>query len=109
MRQPPSNIQSGQPTAESTLDTPRKVAGADEPEGTHFEPDPEQGVKVVHQVRPTMLPVEGPTDDDGQGGREDATCADVRVTPTVASVREALPTDGDDEGREDNDGEGRPA
>jgi hypothetical protein len=85
------NVQSGRRTVESTADTERVLAGADEPEGTHYEPDPDQIVKVVHQVKPESLPLEGPTDFDARDHADGTASTDVRVTPARASVREAAP------------------
>lgn len=85
--------QAGQPLAESTFDTDRVAARADERDGTHYEADPDQIVKVVHQVKPATLPIEGPADPAQHGPTEDASMVDVRVTPRAPSVHEALPPD----------------
>jgi hypothetical protein len=81
------NVQSGRPTAE-TEPAPSK---ADRPEGTHYEPDPDQIVKVVHQVKPDSLPLQGPTDFEARGPADDTASTDVRLTPPRASVRESGP------------------
>jgi hypothetical protein len=91
MREQPQNTQTGAPTLESTADTETEVAGMDEPEGEHFEADADQLVKVVHQVNPGSVPVEGPTDFEQRGPRDDTSNVEARVTPTTASVREATP------------------
>jgi hypothetical protein len=83
--------QAGQPLAESTFDTDRVTARAGEPDGAHYEADPDQIVKVVHQVKPATLPIEGPADPAKHGPTDDASMLDVRVTPETASVHEALP------------------
>lgn len=89
----PRNIQSGVPVAESTFDTEPRVASADERDGAHFEADPEQIVKVVHQVRPDAIPPATETDYDERGGPQAETTTDIRVTPATASVHEARPKD----------------
>jgi pimeloyl-ACP methyl ester carboxylesterase len=88
-----NNVQSGRRPAEGTADTPRAPSPADEPEGTHYEPDPDQLVKVVHQVKPESLPLEGPTDFEARDHADDVAVTDVGVTPSRASVREAKPKD----------------
>lgn len=85
------NVQSGRPTAESTVEREPVLCRADQPEGTHYEPDPDQIVKVVHQVKPDSLPLQGPTDFEARGPADDTATTDVRVTPARSSVREAGP------------------
>lgn len=87
----PRNIQSGAAVAESTFDTHPRVASAAERESVHYEPDPDQIVKVVHQVRPDTIPPATETDYGERGGPQPETCTDVRVTPALASVHEARP------------------
>jgi hypothetical protein len=89
---PMRNRQSGAPVAQSTEDSAR-VASADRREGLHYEADPDQLVKVVHQVKPAAIPVQGPTDYGERGGPQDNEAADVAVTPETASVWEARPHD----------------
>jgi hypothetical protein len=85
----PSNIQSGVPTAESTVDKGPVVASAEHPKDAHYEPDPDQIVRVSHLVKPDALPLDTPTDYDERGGPEDTTVTDVRVSPAEPSVWEA--------------------
>jgi hypothetical protein len=89
----PRNIQSGEPVAESSFDTQPRVASAAEPEGTHYEADPDQIVKVSHQVKPESLPPDTETDYEARGGPQAEAMTDVRVTPTDGSVREARAKD----------------
>lgn len=92
---PPRNIQSGVPVAASASSGPI-VSPADQHDG-HYEPSAEQVVKVVHQVKPTALPPQGPTDFEVHGGSQPERQVDVRVTPEEASVWEALPAEPRDE------------
>jgi pimeloyl-ACP methyl ester carboxylesterase len=85
------NGQFGQTPEESTADTSRVVSSAAERDGTHYEPDPDQIVKVVHQVKPQSLPLQGPTDVEARNHADDTTSVDVRVSPARASVQEASP------------------
>jgi hypothetical protein len=94
----PRNIQSGVPAAETTTDDGPAVASAARRDGVHYEPDDDQVVRVVHQVKPATLPAEGPTDYDDRGGADDTSTTDVAVTPTSASVWQALPDEPKDEG-----------
>ncbi len=87
------NQQSGAPVAQST-DDGAEVAPSDIRSGVHYEPDPDQVVKVVHQVKPTSIPVEGPTDYARRGGPQDTAVTDVAITPETASVWEARPDTG---------------
>jgi hypothetical protein len=87
------NIQSGATVAESTFDTDPQVASAAERDGTHYEPDEGQIVKVVHQVRPETIPPDTETDYDERGGPQRESTTDIRVTPAAASVHEARPKD----------------
>jgi hypothetical protein len=87
-------MQSGAPVAESTFDTDPTVASAEAREGVHYELDPDQIVKVVHQVRPDAIPLDTETDYDARGGPQAESTTDVRVTPAAASVHEARPKDG---------------
>jgi hypothetical protein len=87
------NIQSGVPVAESAGDAVPQVASAAERGGAHYEPDPDQGVKAVHQIKPDAIPVATPTDYEQRGGPQPETVTDIRVTPSQASVHEARPLD----------------
>lgn len=89
----PRNIQSGAPVAESTFDSDPRVVSADEREGVRLEPDPDQIVKVTHQVRPAAIPPATETDYDERGGPQPEATTDIRVTPDTASVHEARPKD----------------
>jgi len=89
----PRNVQSGAPVAESTFDKDPQVASAADREGTHYEPDSDQIVKVVHQVRPEAIPLDTETDYDERGGPQGEAATDVRVTPSAASVHEARAKD----------------
>jgi hypothetical protein len=91
-RDPIRNEQSGVPVAQSTNDA-AAVASADRRDGKHYEADPDQIVKVVHQVKPRGIPVEGPTDFARHGGPQDTSVTDVAITPEVASVWEARKSD----------------
>ena len=89
----PRNRNSGVPAAESAADAQPKVARADGQPDAHYEPDPDQIVKVVHQVSPDRLPPQGPTDFDAHGGPSDTRVTDVAVDPAAPSVWEASPPD----------------
>lgn len=92
MTNPPDpNIQSGVPTAVSTVDN--GAVGSAANRDAHYETDADQVVKVVHQVTPDSLPNQGPTDFAKHGGQQAYTAADVKITPTSTSVWEALPPD----------------
>jgi hypothetical protein len=73
------------------LDEPPMVARADRQDG-HYEDDPNQLVKAVHQVKPPTIPVQGPALFDQRGRAEDTTAFDVAVTPDGPSVWEASPS-----------------
>lgn len=85
------NIQSGTPTAVSA-DDDATVARADDRGDVHYEPDPDQLVKAVHQVRPQVLPLDTTTDFETRGGPQAESVTDVRVTPQAPSVHEATET-----------------
>jgi hypothetical protein len=85
-----SNTRTGLPTA-PPHDDQTLVASAHAPDG-HYETAPDQVVKVVHQVRPDVLPQQGPTDFETRGPNGPSS-ADVRVTPEEPSVWDAAPTE----------------
>jgi hypothetical protein len=89
---PPRNVQSGVPVAERTGGN-AEVVRADVRDGAQYETDPDQIVKVVHQVKPAALPVQGPVDYGRRGGPQTEVSTDVAVTPETASVRDAYPVD----------------
>jgi len=95
MTDPIRNSQSGASVAQSSADA-AVVASAERRDGVHYEADPDQIVKVVHQVKPPVLPLEGPTDFGRHGGSDDASVSDVAVTPETASVWEARRPEPDD-------------
>lgn len=89
----PRDTQSGGPTARTTVDTAPGVASAAERESVHYETDPDQLVRVVHQVRPQALPPATAT-DDALGGPRTESVTDVWIAPETASVHEARPKGG---------------
>lgn len=88
-RQP--NLQSGTPTAVSA-DDDADVARAEGRGDVHYEPNGDQLVKAVHQVRPQALSLDTTTDFKMRGGPQAERVTDVRVTPQAPSVHEATET-----------------
>ena len=56
----PRNNQAGVPVAQGT-DGRARVASADRRDGVHYEADPDQIVKAVHQIKPAAVPVQRTT------------------------------------------------
>jgi hypothetical protein len=95
MTDPSRNTQSGVPVAQSSDDA-AVVASAELRDGVHYEAAPDQIVKVVHQVKPTVIPLQGPTDFSRHGESDGTSVTDVAVTPETASVWEARRPEPDD-------------
>lgn len=90
MNRPP-NIQSGALVAETSSDPNPTPVSAQDREGTHYETDADQIVKVVHQVKPSSIPLDSPAGGGDLHGPQSETTTDIKVTPTAGSVHEATP------------------
>ncbi len=92
----PRNLNSGQPTAESAAGHGAVARRADGDPDSHYEPDPDQIVRVVHQVPLASMPMQGPTNFDERAADRARGVTDVAAIPTETSVWEARPADAAD-------------
>lgn len=85
------NVNSGRRVAESTFDQGPRVRRADGDPDAHFEADPDQIVKIVHEDRPSTIPEQGPIEFKPLGESRTPGASDAAVVPTETSVWEASP------------------
>lgn len=95
---PKTNVQAGVPLSDADIDRPERVATGDRRDEVHYEPDPDQLVKVS-----ALAQVEGPIPPEEQSAHPEAVDAasgptkDVRMPPESSSVWDARPPADDSE------------